>query len=59
MTMNFSLIFPSNKAFLVHSSPSKSLKAIDNTISINHSLVLAGSLGALGRTFKSYRPDQL
>ena len=41
---------------LVHTLTSKS---VDIAISLNYSLVLAGSLRALGRRFESCRPDQL
>ena len=33
------------------------LKSTDIAISLNYRLVLAGSLGALGRRFESCRPD--
>ncbi len=57
------MAFPSNfpqinceESELVHTL---FLKNPDIAISLNDSLILSGTLGALGRRFESCRPDQL
>ena len=46
-----------NKKYLSELVRTLFLKSLDIAISLNYSLILAGSLGALGRRLESCRPD--